>query len=107
MEERENDGEERVEEEGKERREDEEEHKKDNDLEKGEVGVEERVGKGSPEGQRDFHVSMLQRLNPSNPLRVAIPGMNRGSTPSPAQPRSISTPTPQVRATEKPRFLLG
>lgn len=81
----------------KEKREGDEEHK---DLEKGgEVGVEEQVERDTPGAQRDFHVSMLQRLNPSNPLRVAIPGMNRAATPSPAQPRS--TPTPQVKTRGK------
>nr|CAN61151.1 hypothetical protein VITISV_013772 [Vitis vinifera] len=97
VEERENsekDGEERAEEE-KEKRED-EEHK---DLEKGEEGFEEQVGRGTPQPQGDFHVSMLQRLNPSNPLRVAIPGVTRATTPSPAQPRSTSTPTPQQTIT--------
>ena len=97
----EKDGEERAEEE-KEKRED-EEHK---DLEKGEEGFEEQVGRGTPQPQGDFHVSMLQRLNPSNPLRVAIPGVTRATTPSPAQPRSTSTPTPQVRTREKPPIFL-
>ncbi|KAL6326867.1 hypothetical protein AAG906_012142 [Vitis piasezkii] len=97
VEERENsekDGEERAEEE-KEKRED-EEHK---DLEKGDEGFEEQVGRGTPQPHGDFHVSMLQRLNPSNPLRVAIPGVTRATTPSPAQPRSTSTPTPQQTIT--------
>ncbi|KAK4761397.1 hypothetical protein SAY87_029281 [Trapa incisa] len=46
----------------------------------------------------DYHVSMLQRLNPTNPLRIAINGPTRVTTASPAQSqRSVarSTPTPQ------------
>ncbi|XP_062174737.1 protein PNS1 isoform X2 [Alnus glutinosa] len=70
-------GEERVENEKKE----EEEAK---DVEKGEVGFQEQVI-GS-DGHGDFHVSRMQRLNPSNPLRLVINSATRVGTPSPPQP---------------------
>lgn len=67
------------------------------DVEKGEMGVEEKVMESkNVEDQRNFHVSMLQRLNPSNPLRIVINSNTRVASPSPSQtslPRS--TPTPQ------------
>ncbi|XP_050210800.1 uncharacterized protein LOC126661078 [Mercurialis annua] len=72
------------------------------DLEKGEVqmGFKEKVfenNKNVEEENNNFHMAMLQRLNPSNPLRVAINHSNRFPSPSPSQsslPRS--TPTPQA-----------
>lgn len=77
------------------------------DVEKGEMRYqEEAVGnmrnvnnQAQTMTQTDYHASMLQRLNPTNPLRIAINGRTRVATPSPApsQPSvSRSTPTPQV-----------
>ncbi|XP_065871128.1 uncharacterized protein [Euphorbia lathyris] len=52
------------------------------------------------ENQRNLNISMMQRLNPSNPLRLVINSSTRVATPSPSQtslPRS--TPTPQTTTT--------
>lgn len=54
------------------------------DVEKGEVGFQEEVI-GS-DGHGDFHVSRMQRLNPSNPLRIVINSATRVGSPSPPQP---------------------
>ncbi|KAF2319652.1 hypothetical protein GH714_017849 [Hevea brasiliensis] len=54
------------------------------------------------EDQRNFHVSMLRRLNPSNPLRIVINSSTRVASPSPSQtslPRSTPTPQPQPSIT--------
>ncbi|GAV75412.1 Choline_transpo domain-containing protein [Cephalotus follicularis] len=77
------------------------------DIEKGKVGVGEKVVQErntNDELEGDFHVSMLQRLNPTNPLRIVINGSTRAAAPSPSQayapssqPRS--TPTPQQSLT--------
>ncbi|KAF5736466.1 hypothetical protein HS088_TW14G00608 [Tripterygium wilfordii] len=90
------------------------------DLEKGEVKekviLESNINSNGDEQQgRDFHVSMIQRLNPTNPLRVVLNngGASRVATPSPSQsshpfqPRSTptqphSTPT-QPRSTPTPQ----
>jgi hypothetical protein len=48
------------------------------------VGFQEQVI-GS-DGHGDFHVSRMQRLNPSNPLRLVINSATRAGTPSPPQP---------------------
>ncbi|KAJ6299429.1 hypothetical protein OIU76_020401 [Salix suchowensis] len=75
------------------------------DAEKGQVlGVKEKVidnrnigvNNDLPNRLGDSHVAMMQRLNPTNPLRIVINGSSRMPTPSPSQtslPRS--TPTPQ------------
>lgn len=80
----------------------EDEEEAERDVEKGEVGtVKEKVIESNVNNdeQRDFHVSMLQRLNPTNPLRIVVNGSTRVATPSPAQPSlPRSTPTPQVSA---------
>lgn len=78
MEEKESDG-------GKERDENEKKEEEEvKDVEKGEVGFQEQVI-GS-DGHGDFHVSRMQRLNPSNPLRIVINSATRVGTPSPPQP---------------------
>ncbi|XVF33697.1 hypothetical protein REPUB_Repub17cG0190500 [Reevesia pubescens] len=85
------------------------------DLEKGKVGavVEEKALERIEDLRDHFHVSMLQRLNPTNPLRIVINGGTRVATPSPSHssrfqpppppppPRSQprSTPTPQLSVT--------
>ncbi|KAG8486433.1 hypothetical protein CXB51_019909 [Gossypium anomalum] len=93
------------------------------DLEKGPVGavvVEDSKGLERFEDERDhFHVSMLQRLNPTNPLRIVINGGTRVATPSPSQssrfqptppppprsqPRSTPTPQPSVTTLNSRRF---
>ncbi|KAK4803340.1 hypothetical protein SAY86_001543 [Trapa natans] len=74
------------------------------DVEMGETRYLEEAAQAPPRlTQTDYHVSMLQRLNPTNPLRIAINGRTRVTTPSPAPApaqtqRSVaprSTPTPQ------------
>ncbi|KAJ4711527.1 Choline transporter-like protein [Melia azedarach] len=105
--------EEEEEEEKKEEKEVEEEEVKD--VEKGEVGVEEKVVEENNinNDQRGFtNVSMFQRLNQTNPLRVVINGGRRVTaprvTPPPpppppsqpsSQPRSTPVPTPQPSIT--------
>ncbi|GLT39741.1 hypothetical protein SLA2020_139170 [Shorea laevis] len=89
---------------GEEEEEEEEGEEEEGDVEKGKVGgvVEEKVIE-EKDKERDYsHVSMLQRLNPTNPLRIAINGGTRVTTPSHhppppqhSQPRSTPTPTPQ------------
>lgn len=70
------------------------------DLEKGEVGLQEKVVESNNINQNDFHLSRLQRLNPSNPLRIVLNSSTRVATPSPSQfsqaSHHRSTPTPQV-----------
>ncbi|GMI75782.1 hypothetical protein like AT5G13760 [Hibiscus trionum] len=94
-----------------ERREEKKEEKEDGkgvDLEEGQVGafVEDR-GLERNEDQRDhFHVSMLQTLNPTNPLRIVINGGTRVATPSPSQSSRFQTPPPprsQPRSTPTPQ----
>lgn len=89
-----------------ERREEEEEgnerKEEGGDVDKGEVlGVQEKVIDSSNfDVNNQFggsHVAMMQRLNPTNPLRIVIGGSSRMPTPSPSQtslPRSA--PIPQV-----------
>ncbi|KAH1106792.1 hypothetical protein J1N35_010560 [Gossypium stocksii] len=104
--------------------EEEEEEGEKLDLEKGPVGavvVEDSKGLERFEDERDhFHVSMLQRLNPTNPLRIVINGGTRVATPSPSQssrfqptpppppprsqPRSTPTPQPSVTTLNSRRF---
>ncbi|KAK6933854.1 Choline transporter-like, partial [Dillenia turbinata] len=96
--ERENDEQvERKQEEGK--KEDIEEGVKD--LEKGQMGFQEQVIGANP--PNDNHASMLQRLNPSNPLRIVVNGsVPRFPTPSPSQqsqPRATPTPSQPSLAT--------
>ncbi|KAF8398346.1 hypothetical protein HHK36_017273 [Tetracentron sinense] len=68
------------------------------EKEKEEMGFQEQVIKDMP--REDFKVSMLQRLNPSNPLRIVINGASRAPTPSPSQPsQPFTTPTPQQSLT--------
>ncbi|KAM4072829.1 hypothetical protein ACJW30_11G165500 [Castanea mollissima] len=80
------------------------------DVEKGEVGFQERVVESNNYGE--FQLSRMQMLNPSNPLRIVINSATRVPTASPsqrpsqphaqpppppahAQPRSTPAPTPQ------------
>ncbi|KDP43586.1 hypothetical protein JCGZ_16873 [Jatropha curcas] len=99
-EEEEREGEEEEEEEGDERKEGIEGER---DLEKGEMGFKEKVIESNvinDQDQGNFHMSMLQRLNPSNPLRIVINSSSRVATPSPSQaPLPRSTPTPQPSIT--------
>ncbi|CAL1361522.1 unnamed protein product [Linum trigynum] len=71
------------------------------DVEKGETvngGGGDGDGDGGEHG-REFHMSMMQRLNPTNPLRIHVISQvpSKAATPSPAQPplQPRSTPTPQ------------
>ncbi|KAL0429217.1 UNVERIFIED_CONTAM: hypothetical protein Sradi_0547700 [Sesamum radiatum] len=100
-----------VEEEEKERRNgkgsDEEELK---DLEKGEMNIEdqESIQIHPP---TEFHMSRMQRLSATNPLRLVINNATRVASPSPAhQPPRRSTsplqqqpPPPQARSTPTPQ----
>lgn len=97
------------------------EEKRMEDLEKGEkVGVlpeqvmERDIKTTNNEG--DLHVSMLHRLNPTNPLRIILNGGARVATPSPQPssggpsghhhhqhrqpPAPLSVSTPQVKKTQ-------
>ncbi|GMH19010.1 hypothetical protein Nepgr_020851 [Nepenthes gracilis] len=81
-----------------ERKEEEREETGAKDMEKDEMGFQEQVI--HPDRQADSRLSMLQRLNPSNPLRIVINGGSRVTTPPPppppqSQPRFTQTPTPQ------------
>ncbi|KAF5469761.1 hypothetical protein F2P56_010325 [Juglans regia] len=74
------------------------------DVEKGEVGFQEELVGSNNHG--DFHFSRVQRLNPTNPLRIVINSGTRVGTPSPSQlsqpsqpAQSRSTPTPQPSLT--------
>ncbi|KAL9371438.1 hypothetical protein Peur_036578 [Populus x canadensis] len=92
--ERESERREEEEEEGNERKEE------GGDVEKGEVlGVQEKVIDSSNfDVNNQFggsHAAMMQRLNPTNPLRIVIGGSSRMPTPSPSQtslPRSAPIP---------------
>ncbi|RXI05332.1 hypothetical protein DVH24_006589 [Malus domestica] len=83
------------------------------DVEQGEMGFEEQaVGAqrnininygnnniNQNEREGDVHVSMLQRLNPTNPLRIVINSKTRTATPPPSRISNIrggatATPTP-------------
>jgi len=76
--------------------------KKEEDLEKGEVGVEEERKVQSNDvvdDHEESHLSGFHRLNPTNPLRIVINSATRVATPSPAQSQhphthTRSTPTP-------------
>lgn len=95
-----------------ERKEEEEEEEKEKEelegrhVEKVEVGFEQRVvGESNnvtdnQSHERDVHMSMLQRLNPTNPLRIAINAKTRTATPPPSRfahahnIRVAATPSP-------------
>ncbi|KAJ9174557.1 hypothetical protein P3X46_013192 [Hevea brasiliensis] len=80
------------------------------DVEKGEVGVKEKVmerNNVNDEGQRNFRVSTLQRLNPSNPLRIAFNNSTRVAIPPPSQtslPRSAPAPQPSITTLNSRRY---
>ncbi|KAH8498916.1 hypothetical protein H0E87_017727 [Populus deltoides] len=86
------------------------------DVEKGEVlGVQEKViDSGNFDVNNQFggsHVAMMQRLNPTNPLRIVIGGSSRMPTPSPSQtslPRSAPIPqTSLPRSAPIPQGIQG
>nr|POE81546.1 protein pns1 [Quercus suber] len=62
------------------------------DVEKGEVGFQERVVESNNYGE--FHLSRMQSLNPSNPLRIVINSATRVPTASPSQRPSQPPPRP-------------
>ncbi|KAF4346895.1 hypothetical protein G4B88_015003 [Cannabis sativa] len=76
------------------------------DLEKGEVGLEGEekvVHDNNVNNGEEFQISMMQRLNPTNPLRVLVQNSTRVDTPSPSQfsqhstqPRFTPTPQPSI-----------
>ena len=65
------------------------------DVEKGEVGFHKGVVENNNYGE--FQLSRMQRLNPSNPLRIVINSATRVPTTSPSQP-----PPPHARAQPPP-----
>ncbi|KAM1369221.1 hypothetical protein PS2_039465 [Malus domestica] len=86
------------------RKEEEEEKEEDvRDVEEGEVGFEEQAvaaerninintnhgnnNINQNESEGDVHMSMLQRLNPTNPLRIVINSKTRAATPPPPPAR--------------------
>ncbi|KAJ1409026.1 Choline transporter-like [Sesbania bispinosa] len=82
------------------------------DLEKGEVGVEEKVVQRNDDVNNDheeFNLSRFHRLNPTNPLRIVINSSTRvGTPPPPAQShrshtRSTPSSTPLTRSTPTPQ----
>lgn len=77
-----------------------EEPKGERYVEKGEISFKQKVMESNnvnDEDQRNYHESMLQRLNPSNPLRIVINSSTRVATASPSQTSlPLSAPTPQV-----------
>ncbi|EXB95300.1 hypothetical protein L484_007944 [Morus notabilis] len=67
------------------------------DVEKGGVGLEAKKENENDEKKveaEEFNMSMLQRLNPTNPLRLVINGGTRVATPSPSQFSHPSQPRP-------------
>lgn len=88
-----------------------------NDIEKGKVGVNQGEQGSQPNSQNDdFHFSRLQRLNPTNPLRLVMNGAFRAPraprasrapapvpapapAPAPPPPPPLSIPTPQQSLT--------
>ncbi|KAI4333077.1 hypothetical protein L6164_017927 [Bauhinia variegata] len=81
----------------------EEEKEEVNDLEKGEVGFEEKVIHSNNHGENqndheEFQLSRFNRLNPTNPLRIMVNSATRVAAPPPAQSQRSqprSTPTPR------------
>lgn len=76
--------------------------KKEEDLEKGEVDVEEERKVQSNDvvdDHEESHLAGFHRLNPTNPLRIVINSSTKVVTPSAAQSQrphthTCSTPTP-------------
>ncbi|XP_011025498.1 PREDICTED: protein PNS1-like isoform X2 [Populus euphratica] len=106
---------ERREEEGKEE-EGNERKEEGGDVEKGEVlGVQEKVIDSSNFDVNNnlnnqfggSHAAMMQRLNPTTPLRIVIGGSSRMPTPSPSQtalPRSAPIPQPSQTTLNSRRY---
>ncbi|KAI4384657.1 hypothetical protein MLD38_002779 [Melastoma candidum] len=73
------------------------------DVEKGEVGFPGEVaGGGASINSTEYRTAMLQRLNPSNPLRIVINGGTRVAA-SAAATRSVPTPSPPQSNVSVPR----
>ncbi|XP_059651906.1 uncharacterized protein LOC132299370 [Cornus florida] len=98
--------EEEDEEEGDEK-ENQKEDEEEKDVEKVEVVVEEAVIQNNP--PRPIHMSRMQRLATTNPLRLVINSATRVASPSPQQPRPSpqqprpSPPMSQPRSTPTPQ----
>lgn len=88
------------------------------DLEKGGMNIQEQAVQIHP--PTEFHMSRMQRLSATNPLRLVVENSTRVASPSPLrhppprpspsvspppvqQPVPRSTPTPQVRSTPTPQ----
>ena len=90
----------------------EEEEVKSLDLEKGEVGFEEKViptnnDGGNHNDHEEFQMSRFHRLNPTNPLRIVANSATRVATPSPAtsqrfQQQPHTQPQPQPHPQPQP-----
>ncbi|KAG8650187.1 hypothetical protein MANES_07G010600v8 [Manihot esculenta] len=86
------------------------EPKGERDLEKGEISFKQKVMESNnvnDEDQRNYQESMLQRLNPSNPLRIVINSSTRVATASPSQtslPLSAPTPQPSIATLNSRRY---
>ncbi|KAI4302510.1 hypothetical protein MLD38_038245 [Melastoma candidum] len=82
---------------GPERREDQARGAKD--MEKGELAG----GIGAGINSTEYRTAMLQRLNPTNPLRIVINGSTRVAAASAAATRSMPTPSPAQSHASVPR----
>ena len=95
----------------------EEEEVKTLDLEKGEVGFEEKVIPSNNDGgnhndHEEFQMSRFHRLNPTNPLRIVANSNTRVAAHSPStsrrfqpqpQPQPHPQPQPQPQPHSQPR----
>ncbi|KAE8727472.1 Plasma-membrane choline transporter family protein isoform 2 [Hibiscus syriacus] len=72
------------------------EEKEKVDLEKGQVGafVEDKSLERNEDQRDHFHISMLQTLNPTNPLRIVVNGGTRVAPPPPSQSSRFQVPAP-------------
>lgn len=76
------------------------------DLEKGEVNIHKESVQTYP--PKEFHMSRVQRLSATNPLRLVIDNATRVASPSPAQtqpqphPRSVPPPLQQQQPPSPP-----
>ncbi|KAI3445067.1 hypothetical protein Pfo_001732 [Paulownia fortunei] len=62
------------------------------DLEKGEMNIGQESVQTHPPSE--FHMSRMQRLSATNPLRLVINNATRVASPSPAQPPPRPSPSP-------------
>lgn len=74
------------------------------DLEMGEVNIQKESVQTHP--PNEFHMSRMQRLSATNPLRLVMDNATRVASPTPAQPppprSSAAHPPPRASATPSP-----